>query len=224
MNRRLLRFRSGSSLLFRLRCSRRGFGTLCLAAAVFQKNVRAHRRFFSAGRLLFCLLRQRRIVNRKIKLAHAGGTALLCALHMLNVLVCNGINDHLRRILVLALRLGIFHARTVFDGCHDARYRHIETCNQTQQHADDHNRYRADAADERFKQACKSARQHAACRSVDTAVPKSGNNAPVPRRVKFSADQLHQTADECGRQKRTRHAQRDRSAVVQKQNQKTHDE
>ena len=28
------------------------------------------------------------------------------------------------------------------------------------------NRYRADAADERFKQACKSARQHAACRAA----------------------------------------------------------
>ena len=66
--------------------------------------------------------------------------------------------------------------------------------------------------------------QNAARRAVDTAVPERGNDAPIPVRVKFSADQLHQTADECGRQKRTRHAQRDRSAVVQKQNQKTHDE
>ena len=125
---------------------------------------------------------------------------------------------------MLALRLGIFRAGPVPDSRHDACHRHVETCDQAQQHPHDHDRSRADAADERFKETCKAARQNAACRAVDAAVPERGNDAPIPVRVKFSADQLHQTADQHGRQERTGHAQRDGPAVVQDQDQKAHDE
>ena len=221
MDRRLLRLLRGGRLR---RLGQRCCGRLLLPAAVFHKNVRAHRRVFPARGLLLRLLRQRGIVDRQIELARTGGPALLRALHVLDVLVRNGIDEHLRRVLVLALRLGIFRAGPVPDGRHDACHRHVKTCDQAQQHPHDHDRSRADAADERFKETCKAARQNAACRAVDAAVPERGNDAPIPVRVKFSADQLHQTADQHGRQERTGHAQRDGPAVVQDQDQKAHDE
>ena len=222
MNRRLLRLGGNRRLLLR-RC-RGGFCGLRLAAAVFHENVGPHRRVFPARGLLLRLLRQRGIVDRQIELACAGGPALLRALHVLDVLVRNGIDEHLRRVLVLALRLGIFRAGPVPDGRHDACHRHVKTCDQAQQHPHNHDRSRADAADERFKQARNTACQNAARRAVDAAVPERGNDAPIPVRVKFSADQLHQTADQHGRQERTGHAQRDGPAVVQDQDQKAHDE
>ena len=221
MDRRLLRLLRGGRLR---RLGQRCCGRLLLPAAVFHKNVRAHRRVFPARGLLLRLLRQRGIVDRQIELARTGGPALLRALHVLDVLVRNGIDEHLRRVLVLALRLGIFRAGPVPDSRHDACHRHVKTCDQAQQHPHDHDRSRADAADERFKETCKAARQNAACRAVDAAVPERGNDAPIPVRVKFSADQLHQTANQHGRQERTGHAQRDGPAVVQDQDQKAHDE
>ena len=224
MDRRLLRLLLGRRLRLLLRFGPGRFGGLLLPAAVFHKNVRAHRRVFSARGLLLRLLRHGGIVDRKVKVACAGGPALLRALHVLDVLVRNGIDEHLRRVLVLALRLGIFRAGPVPDGRHDACHRHVKTCDQAQQHPHDHDRSRADAADERFKEARNTACQNAARRAVDAAVPERGNDAPIPVRVKFSADQLHQTADQHGRQERAGHAQRDGPAVVQDQDQKAHDE
>ena len=198
-------------------------GRLCLPAAVLHKNIRPH------GRRALCtlfgrLFGQGRIVDRQVELAHSRRAALLSPLDMLDVVRGDGVDDGLCGVLMLALRLGIFGARPVLDGGHDARDRHIEARDQTQQHPDDHHDHRADPADERREQACQPAGQHAPGRAADAAVPERGDDFPALRRVKASAYQLHQTADQRGRQKRTRYAQRDGTAVMQDEDEKAHHE
>ena len=198
-------------------------GRLCLPAAVLHKNIRPH------GRRALCtlfgrLFGQGRIVDRQVELAHPRRAALLGPLDMLDVVRGDGVDDGLCGVLMLALRFGIFGARPVLDGGHNARDRHIEARDQTQQHPDDHHDHRADPADERREQACQPAGQHAPGRAADAAVPERGDDFPALRRVKASAYQLHQTADQRGRQKRTRYAQRDGTAVMQDEDEKAHHE
>ena len=206
-----------------LRLLRGRCGRLCLPAAVLHKNIRPH------GRRALCtlfgrLFGQGRIVDRQVELAHPRRAALLSPLDMLDVVCGDSVDDGLCGVLMLALRFGIFGARPVLDGGHNARDRHIEARDQAQQHSDDHHDHRADPADERREQACQPAGQHAPGRAADAAVPERGDDFPALRRVKASAYQLHQTADQRGRQKRTRYAQRDGTAVMQDEDEKAHHE
>ncbi len=204
-------------MLRRLGC----FFLRSLAAAVFHKDVRPNRR------VLLSLLpglrlhdRHGRVVHREIKFRHAGALAL----RALDLLLRHMIDDHLRRVGMLPLRLGIFRPWPLPDGGQDTADGHVQAGNQLQQQRRQQHDRRADAADNGRQQLREESGEDAAARAGNAAVPQLAEHLPRPFQLAAAGKNVRQRADGRRQQKRARHAQRNGPSVMQQQNQEAQQE
>ena len=200
---------------------------LLRAALLRQKFVRRDRALalFAPGRGLRHRVRllpaplpvcQRRIVDRQIKLRPRRA-----ALRALDLLLRNVVDDRLRGVGMLVLRLVIFRARAVTDGGDNAGDRHIECGDELQQQRRQQHNRRTDIADEHHQPLGKQPAEHAAGHIVNARLPQR-RDQPVRPGGHATRKNVHQRADGHAQQHRARHAQHHRASVVQQQDDKAH--